>query len=1024
MTRVNGIFERDVALTMVLVANNKNIIFLDAGSDGFTNDDSDKLIDESQSKIGSIIGSANYDIGHTFSTGGGGLAQLNSPCTTNKARGITGSSKPLGDAYDIDYVAHEMGHQFGAHHTFNGDAGNCSGSNRNNSTAVEPGSGSTIMGYAGICSPQDVQKASDDYFHLVSIREMWNNISVGNSACGVQTITSNSTPVISPLQNYTIPISTPFVLSATATDSNGDNLTYTWEQLDTEIAVHPLVSTSTVGPAFRSIKPSASSKRYFPDVATVLAGNLQSTWEVLPSVSRTMRFGVNVRDNFSGGGQTASKENIVSFDASAGPFKVTSQNVAETWYSGTSQTVTWDVANTNYSPVSCDLVNILFSKDGGVTYPIELASNVLNNGSHIVVTPMEETTLGRIKIESVGNIFYAINSAKITIQKSEFVMSFQEYSKQSCIPNNVTYNFTYNTFLGFNEETTFTASGLPNGAIATFSPTKAQNDDTPVQLIISGLDEGDIGSFNILVNGTSATMAVTKTTSVTLIAFATDIAAPTLSLPVNNATNLLKQLELKWNSDINAKLYEVQIAKQNTFTTILETAIVTTNYYNPKLLQFGTNYFWRVKAINNCNESMYSTVFTFSTGAETCITKNSLEIPLNIPDNNISGVTSVLNIVENKTISGLKVNLNITHPWMGDLSLKLISPKGTEVLLAANLGDEGIGYLGTTFDDNASNSIITGIAPFTGIYLPQENLSKFFNEESYGEWLLKIIDEGPEDIGKITSWSLDVCGVNVISNDSDKDGIINSLDTCANTPLGSAIDAFGCVIPLPVNNYNITVLSETCPNKKNGLFSIVANQTSKHYIILNQTKYSFTNNLTINNLDSGIYSFCIIVEGGLYKNCYEVEIKAGLTAKASATVNSSKVEISMEQGTPPFNVFINDKEVLQTSSADFSVAIKHGDKVEVKTAIECEGVFSKTIELFENITAYPNPTTGNFEITLPISEKEIRIDLYNIYGQLLSNKVYPVIFGKVHVTIDNLPTGLYLAKVFVDKPITLKIVKN
>jgi len=167
-----------------------------------------------------------------------------------------------------------------------------------------------------------------------------------------------------------------------------------------------------------------------------------------------------------------------------------------------------------------------------------------------------------------------------------------------------------------------------------------------------------------------------------------------------------------------------------------------------------------------------------------------------------------------------------------------------------------------------------------------------------------------------------------------------------------------------------------------------------------------------------------MVEGGLYKNCYEVEIKAGLTAKASATVNSSKVEISMEQGTPPFNVFINDKEVLQTSSADFSVAIKHGDKVEVKTAIECEGVFSKTIELFENITAYPNPTTGNFEITLPISEKEIRIDLYNIYGQLLSNKVYPVIFGKVHVTIDNLPTGLYLAKVFVDKPITLKIVKN
>ena len=1024
MTRVNAIFERDVALTMVLVTNNKNIIFLDAVSDEFTNDDGDKLIDESQSKIGSIIGSANYDIGHTFSTGGGGLAQLNSPCTTNKARGITGSNKPIGDAYDIDYVVHEMGHQFGAHHTFNGDALNCSGSNRNNSTAVEPGSGSTIMGYAGICSPQNVQDFSDDYFHLVSIREIWNNISVGNSKCGVQTTTSNSAPVISSLQNYTIPISTPFVLNASATDANGDNLTYTWEQLDTEIAKHPLVSTSVAGPTFRSVKPSTSSWRYFPDEATVLIGNLENEWEVLPSVSRTMKFGVTVRDNFVHGGQTASKENVITFDGNSGPFKVTSQNIAETWYSGTSQTITWDVANTNNAPVNCSNVNILFSKDGGLTYPIVLASNVSNNGNRLVVAPLDETTEGRVKIESVSNVFYTINAANITVQNSEFVMNFQEYFKETCIPNNVTYNFVYNTFLDFSEETSFSVSGIPAGAIATFNPLKAQSNNTPVQLTITNIGESNEGNFNILVSGTPATTVVTKSTALELNVYSTVVNKPTLLLPENNAPNMLKQVELKWGNDINASEYEVQIATDNTFASIFDSAFISTNYYNPQGLQFGTTYFWRVKAINDCNKSIFSDTFNFTTGAETCLVNNSIEVPLNIPDNSISGVTSALYVSDNKTITGLKVKLNITHPWVGDLSLKLISPQGTEVLLAANLGDEGDGYVNTTFDDAGSNSINLGIAPFTGIYVPQESLSKFINEESYGEWLLKVIDGGPEDIGKINSWSIEICGINIVSNDNDKDGVPNSSDVCENTPLGSSVDSQGCTIPLASDNYNITAISETCLNSNNGQISISASQTSNYYILLNETKYNFTNSLTFADLSPGTYNFCIIVTGGLYKNCYEVVISAGTTVSGKAVVNSSEVQINIEQGTPPFNVFVNDEEILQTLNTEFSIAIKHGDKVDVKTAAECEGVFSKTIDLFENIIAYPNPSSGDFEITLPVSEKEIRIDIYNIFGQLLSNRVYPVIYGKVKLNIDYYPSGLYLARVLAEKPVTLKIIKQ
>ncbi|MFZ3274817.1 MAG: reprolysin-like metallopeptidase, partial [Lutibacter sp.] len=532
MTRVNGLFERDVSLTMQLVANNKAIIFLDATTDGFTNNDSNTLIDESQTVIDFNIGTVNYDIGHTFSTGGGGLAQLNSPCVANqKARGITGSSIPIGDPYDIDYVAHEMGHQYGAHHTFNSDAGGCGNNNRNNGTAVEPGSGSTIMAYAGLCAPYNVTNDADSYFHLVSIREMWANISTGSSTCGAISITGNSAPIIGDLpNNYTIPKSTPFILNANASDSNGDNLSYTWEQLDTEIAKYPLVSTATEGPAFRSFPPSNSSRRYFPNQTIVNAGNLSDTYEVLPSVARTMRFGVNVRDNNSNGGQTASKETVVTFAGGAGPFKVTSQSTDVIWGAGTAQTITWDVANTNLAPVNCSFVNILLSTDGGLTFPITLASNAINDGSQGIVVPNNATNKARIKVESAGNIFYSINAKNITIQTSEFIMNFAAYSKNVCIPNNAVYTFTYNTFLGFNELTTFSATGNPVGSTVTFNPATATANSTSVQVTISGIAVG--GIYDVSIKGTSA--SVTKTTVVNLGVYSASVLAPTLVSPANN----------------------------------------------------------------------------------------------------------------------------------------------------------------------------------------------------------------------------------------------------------------------------------------------------------------------------------------------------------------------------------------------------------------------------------------------------------------------------------------------------------
>lgn len=407
MTRVNGIYERDMSLRMNLVANNDLVIFID--SDNFNNNNAGTLINQSQSVIDANIGNFNYDIGHTVSTGGGGLAGLGVICNNSqKARGITGSGSPVGDSYDVDYVAHEMGHQFGGSHTFNNSCGN----NVSTANSAEPGSGSTIMAYAGICAP-NVQNNSDAYFHTVSIAQMTTRVL--STSCAASTANGNFAPVLDPIPSYIIPKDTPFVLTASATDANNDTLTYCWEQTDVAMSTQPPVSTSTTGPNFRSLSPVSSPSRYFPSLTTLTSGSTSNTWEVLPSVARSFTFAVTVRDNRTpNGGQTNRGNTVITVDNS-GPLDVTSQNTAGiSWAVGSSQTVTWAVNGTNLLPGASN-VDILLSTDGGLTYPTVLVANTLNDGTETVVTPNVASANCRIMVKPTGNIFFDINTTNFAI---------------------------------------------------------------------------------------------------------------------------------------------------------------------------------------------------------------------------------------------------------------------------------------------------------------------------------------------------------------------------------------------------------------------------------------------------------------------------------------------------------------------------------------------------------------------------------------------------------------------------------
>ena len=500
IARVNEVYERDLAVRMVIVDNNEDLIFLDAATDGLSNSSASALINESQVKCDDIIGDANYDIGHAFSTGGGGLAQLRSVCVSgNKARGITGQGQPINDPFDIDYVAHEVGHQFGATHTQNN---NC---NRTNSTAVEPGSASTIMGYAGICAP-NVQRNSDDHFHAVSIAQMWSHIQ-NTAGCPVETDTGNAAPTADAGSDYSIPKSTPFVLRGKATDANGtDNLTYNWEQTDTEVGTMPPVSTNTGGPMFRSLPSKTSPNRYMPDLTTVVAGNTASTWEVVPSVAREMNFALTVRDNHSGGGNSARDDvKVTTIDTDA--FTVTSQNAMNQVIGiGNTELVTWNKGETDAAPINCQLINIRLSIDGGQTFPILLKENTPNDGSEEIVIPNSETTNARIMVEAADNLFYNINNVNFEIKQLTPSFELKNLTGDLSICNVATTEQSFEIKLdflnGFNEEVTFNFSGTPSNTNPTLTENTLNNSGNTT-LNLSNLNNATPGDYTITINANS-----------------------------------------------------------------------------------------------------------------------------------------------------------------------------------------------------------------------------------------------------------------------------------------------------------------------------------------------------------------------------------------------------------------------------------------------------------------------------------------------------------------------------------------
>ncbi|ESU29048.1 hypothetical protein FLJC2902T_10840 [Flavobacterium limnosediminis JC2902] len=511
LTRCNGVYEKDLGLHLNLIAQSTNVIFYNpltdpysaaaTGSQGAWNTELQNTLSTRLTGTGTTLLANNnaYDIGHLFGASGGGgnagcigcvcVNDTASSADKNKGSGYTspGDGIPQGDNFDIDYVVHEVGHQLGANHTF-------SHGNEGTGVNMEVGSGITIMGYAGITN-QNVAAHSIDVYHAASIAQIQANLT--GKTCPVISTINNATPVANAgAASYTIPKSTPFKLTGSATDANaGDALTYMWEQYDNDSAAQTLANsaasaTKTIGPNFRDYTHSSSPVRYFPTMNSILNGSTTTQGdailvEALSSVARTLNFRLTVRDNVAYSGtapikvaQTNFANTAVIIDDTRGPLTVTSQNTdGIVWAPASTQTITWDVNNTNGSAGGTN-VDILLSTDNGATFSTVLLANTPNDGTQSITVPAVSSANCRVMVKASGNIFFNVNTKNIAVGNYTYV------TQNQCS------DYTFNLNAAITESADNSYPGISLTVADSFTITDAN--------FYANVTHPNIGQFNLL----------------------------------------------------------------------------------------------------------------------------------------------------------------------------------------------------------------------------------------------------------------------------------------------------------------------------------------------------------------------------------------------------------------------------------------------------------------------------------------------------------------------------------------------
>jgi len=756
---LNGIYNREVAVQFELIADNDQLIYTDASTDPYLSvSDGAGLLAQNQTNLDATIGNSAYDIGHVFtrscSNGLGGIAALASVCGANKGRGVTCHFSSNIATMVNSVMAHEVGHSFSSPHIWNRCPDSQDQFAPNN--AYTPGSGTTIMSYAGACGSDNVLTDNDDYFHVGSLNFMY-DYRDSDGACG-STSDANSAPDINIISQggVTIPMMTPFKLDASATDMEGHGLTYCWEQYDLGPTA-PLGSPIGDGPAFRSFPPTDATSRVFPRWSNILTGT-SSNSEVLATYTREYNFRVTVRDDYLPAGGVAWEQISFSCTEDAGAFKVTGPTAAAMWEEGTVQSVTWDVSNTDQMPVNCQAVNIWLSTSGA-NFDTPLAMNVPNSGSADVLVPALGNAGARILVEAADNLFFNVNSGTFNVSPASgpgLALDFLNVAEQVCLPGNIELPIGSSAIQGYANMVTYDVTGLPSGATATFSANPVMP-GTAVTLTLDFADSTPNGNYNLELTA-SGDGITTISRPFTVNALSQDFSALTLTTPANEATGIAESPTLDWSMLPNANSYDVQVSNNPAFdpaNTFEGTGVTQNNFTPSQPLMKNTLYYWRVKAANICSDGEWSEIFVFHTINFACIPFDNSDLNFSIPTSE-GTVTNVFNIAQTGTINDLDVtNIDIDYQAMNFMKIELESPSGTKEVLYDK--DCSGSKLNIGFNDQAPLAIA---CPPTdaGLYMPVGSLSSFDGESTQGDWKLSMTTSfAAFDPGKLNSWELQVC---------------------------------------------------------------------------------------------------------------------------------------------------------------------------------------------------------------------------------------------------------------------------
>ena len=957
MNQVNGLMENDNAIRLILINNTTETFFFPPiDDDPYENGEAGVMLSQNPGVLNQAYGLDGYDVGHVFGTapGGGvvGVGALASVCSDIKGRG---ASNVLNPANFYKTVVHEFGHQFSATHTFNF----CDNENENRDTGYEPGGGSTLMAYAGACGSNSVQQIQDDYFHLNSLERIlaFSTNAFSGGSCTTIIQTGNNTPEADiPMEGgFVIPVSTPFELSGAGSDAGGDALTYCWEEFDLGL-LSPLGMPNGTAPLFRSYSPGTSPDRVFPKIQTIVA-NTSEIVEVLPTTTRPLTFRLTVRDNNAEAGGYAFDEIAFSSNAGAGPFLVTTPNAGnESWEEGQYVEVTWDVANTDGPAVNCQFVDIYLSKDGGYTYPIVLLENTRNDGSAFVVVPGVATDQARVKVKGRDNIFFDISNANFSITEATtpgfVISSYGPELGQVCLPGSFEVVLQTDSLLGFSDMITFSATGLPDGAEAVFTP----NPVAPGEAVTLHIDMGNVtggGLFTVVIEAVAPGVPP-RQREVELNVVYNDFSALALNQPQGSAISTLPVYD--WTDLPNALTYSIEVATDPDFNNIVDMAdgLTDATYQSNVTLEENTVYFWRIAPSNECTTGGFSEIKAFKTISQACTTTSSSGT-LDLPGGNGDKAESIINIPVGGQISDVNVK-NITGDYnaFGDIVFRLKGPAATVVQLMGQQPCSSANAFNFGFDDQSAFDDIPCPPPLTGTaYRPINPLDVFNGTDAQGDWTLEIeVVTNFGSGGTLQSWDLEICGT---STPIDPQLVIN--DTICARP--------GTDVVLPPEKLEITDPDNTPAE----LTITILQNTSGGFISLNGVQLGTGESFTMQDLFNSAIRY----------------------TNTDAGATTDQFSFIVEDNTGGFLGLLTAVFEINTSCL---------------TAAP-ERLLSK-----EALSVFPNPARGVLHISLT-DEGAImqQVDVFDARGRLITGRPIAGGVGEANLDVRGWTPGVYLVRV-------------